>query len=217
MKTSTATSRSIRLIGAGLLAASLFASLTACSADEAGPAAAAPGSATPSPTSIPADDAGSQWTELVRIIDGDTIEVQPINRQDSAITGDPFTVRILGADAPNDAECGAAASKAHLEGLMPARERIELTYEPALKQKVDEDGHTLAYATAGGGGMTQDIGNAMISDGFAEAAFPEEVAMTPMLEYTKEAGDRAVNGQIGIWAECTPKTPVAPSPSPTAP
>lgn len=217
MKTSTATPRSIRLIGAGLLAASLFASLTACSADEAGPAAAAPGSSSPAPSTVPADEAGSEWTELVRIIDGDTIEVQPINRQDSAITGDPFTVRILGADAPNGTECGAAASKAHLEGLMPARERIEVTYEPALKEKVDEEGHTLAYVIAGGGGITQDIGDRMVSEGFAEAAFPEDVVMPETFEYTQTMGDIAVRGQSGIWAECEPKNPVAPAPTPTAP
>lgn len=201
MKTSLSTTRSVRLIGAGVLAASLFASLTACSSDESSEAAAPETTAAASP-SASAEKAEPLSSRLVRIIDGDTIEVRPVSAQDGEPTGEPnLTVRMLGVNAPSGDECGADEATAHLEGLMRADEPVAVTYEAELKDPVDEDGNTLAYVITGAG-VTQDLGLRMVQEGYATAEYPEDGAVPMMFEQYLTYSDIAVDQGRGLWATC---------------
>ncbi|MFJ2662540.1 thermonuclease family protein [Arthrobacter koreensis] len=201
MNTPSSPARSTRLFGAGILAVTLFASLTACSAEEAGEAAAPESTAAVSP-SADTEEREPLRAMLVGIIDGDTIEVQPVNPQDGKPNGEPsMTVRMLGADAPSGEACGSAESAAHLDVLLRANEQLSITYEPELEESVDEDGHTLAYVITGGG-VTQNIGLRMVREGFAAAAYPEGNPVPEAFEKFRSAGENAVSQGIGIWTSC---------------
>ncbi|MGG5172405.1 thermonuclease family protein [Pseudarthrobacter sp. J1738] len=140
-------------------------------------------------------------TRFVRVIDGSTIEVQPIDDK-SQPTGAPnFTVHMLGTAAPAPTECGGAESIANLKRLFRPNELVKVTAEPLLTTTKDKDGNTLAYVITGAG-VTQDIGLRMVKEGFAAASYPQgQREPAVFAQYTSYAKG-AVDQKDGIWANC---------------
>lgn len=94
---------------------------------------------------------------LTRVIDGDTIEVDPEFMDAPPVNvGEGLMVRILGYDAPEDGQPGYAESTAHLRRLVGSEaSQVALTYDP--DRMFDAYDRLLAHVTANG----TDIGIAM--------------------------------------------------------
>jgi endonuclease YncB( thermonuclease family) len=194
--------RTTKFIGVGVLSMSLLAAATGCAAGGAKDGApAAPASAASTPSATPSAEAKKILeTQFVRAIDGDTIEVQPVTKGQP--NGEPnIKVHMLGVNAPEATACGGAESIANLERLFRPSEFVHVTYEPTLSEGVDKDGNTLAYVITGAG-VTQDIGNRMVREGFATASYPEGETAPKRFKNYEEMGQIAVDQKLGIWASC---------------
>jgi endonuclease YncB( thermonuclease family) len=194
--------RATKFIGVGVLAMSLLAVSTGCAAGGAKDGApAAPLSTEATASATPSAEAKKPLrTQFVRVIDGDTIEVQPVTK--GLPNGEPsFKVRMLGVTAPEATACGGAESIANLQSLFRNNEPVEVTYEPTLDESVDKDGNTLAYVITGAG-VTQDIGLRMVGEGSAAASYPEGETTPKRFEQYASYGKTAVDQKIGIWASC---------------
>jgi endonuclease YncB( thermonuclease family) len=196
--------RTRKFIGVGILAASLLSAATGCAAgDSKDAAAAAPATTASSAAATSGAEAKKPVrTQLINVIDADTIEVQPVSEKNGQPTGEPsFKVRMLGVTAPDASACGGAEALVHLKSLLRPNEFVKLTYEPTLNDATDKDGNSLAYV-ATGAGVTQDIGYRMVQEGFAAAVYPEgKTVPTGFAEYAT-VGKGAVDQKIGIWASC---------------
>lgn len=187
-----------KIIGAGLLAVSL-AALTGCAGDATeaapAPAASAPAIQTPEPRE-------DLLVRLVQVVDGDTIEVEPISTDDGQPNGEPaLTVHMLGVAAPEGTACGSAESTATLGTLIRPKEPITVSYEPSLAAENDADGHAWGYVSTGSG-VSQDIGFRMVNEGYALASYPEgEIAAERFEAYEKAAKSAAEQG-LGNWTTC---------------
>ena len=93
----------------------------------------------------------------IRIIDGDTIEVDPEFTDAPPVdAGEGLMVRILGYDVPEDGRPGHAEASAHLRRLVGSEgSQVALTYDP--DHMFDAYDRLLAHVTANGA----DIGIAM--------------------------------------------------------
>lgn len=156
---------------------------------------AAVGCAQPRSPNPAAADAGAQRRSgtVVRVIDGDTLEV--------TTRGGTVTVRVVGIDTPETVapdqpvECGGpAAAKAARELL--AGEQVHLTTEPR-QGKRDQYGRLLAYVTLPDG---DDFGAVMIRRGHAREA-------TYGADYRRQDRYRRLENQArhadrGLWEAC---------------
>lgn len=198
--------RTRKFIGAGILAASLLAVSTGCAAgDTKGAATAQPSTSAPSSSATAAATAKEPLNaQFVRVIDGDTIEVQPVTKGQP--NGEPTVkVHMLGVTAPAASACGGATSIANLKSLFRPNEQVAVTYEPTLDQTADKDGHTLAYVITGGG-VTEDIGLRMVQEGNAAASYPEGKPVPKDFAQYIKLGKIAVDQKLGIWASCPAPT-----------
>ncbi|MCB5280570.1 thermonuclease family protein [Arthrobacter sp. ES1] len=192
--------RTAKFIGVGVLAVSLLAVTTGCSAGDT--KEAAPAASTTTAAATPSAQARKPLnTQFVRVIDGDTIEVQPVKAGQQP-TGEPnIKVHMLGITAPDASACGGAESIAYLTDLFRPNEPVAVTYEPTLADAVDKDGNTLAYVITGSG-VTQDIGLRMVDTGNAAASYPEGKTAPKRFEQYASLGTIAVDQKTGIWASC---------------
>jgi endonuclease YncB( thermonuclease family) len=196
--------RTRKFIGVGVLAVSLLAVSTGCSAGDTKEAApAAPLSTEATASATPSAEAKKTLrTRFVRVIDGDTIEVQPVSEKNGQPTGEPsFKVHMLGVTAPEATACGGAESIANLQSLFRPNEPVAVKYEPTLNKDADEDGNTLAYVITGTG-VTQDTGYRMVQEGFATASYPEDQTAPKNYSQYTETSKITVDQKRGIWASC---------------
>lgn len=197
--------KSLTAAGSVLAAlAGLSLALTGCAAETAkdsAPAPSAPVSTTATASSAPSAEAKKPlYTNFVRVIDGDTIEVQPVTKGQP--NGEPnVKVHMLGVTAPEATACGGAESIANLKSLFRPNEPVAVTYEPTLDNATDKDGNTLAYVITGAG-VTQDIGLRTVNEGNATASYPEGETIPTRFKQYASSGKIAVDRKTGIWASC---------------
>lgn len=131
----------------------------------------------PSPVAPPRAGAA----QLVRVIDGDTIDVSigPVRER----------VRLIGIDTPERGQCFFRQSSAHLERLL-ARRRV--TLEPDVRNR-DSFGRLLRYVYASG----MSANERMVSDGFAYAyTVPPDVSRADRLVALERSARKAGRG---LW------------------
>lgn len=127
---------------------------------------------------------GAAW--VVRVVDGDTLDIDDGDR-----------IRILGIDAPETGpspECGGLEASAFLASAVE-NGRVALEYGPACR---DRHGRLLAHVRAG----DVLVGLRMLAAGLACPCFPEpdEHHRRQFLEASQAARAR----RLGIWGACLP-------------
>lgn len=189
-----------------LLAAAAAVSVTACTPEPVTVTMPEPTAAAESAT--PEDPAID--TEVVRVIDGDTIAVAPVEGQLDATNdaGDEHSVRLLGIDAPemnyysDDApECGAQEATDHLAEMLPEGMYVTLLWDTAA-DRTDRYGRSLAYVTAADG--PGDAGGAQIEAGYAIPWYPSNEPRPDRAGINESKHDDAVAADAGALASCGP-------------
>jgi micrococcal nuclease len=137
--------------------------------------------ATTLPPGIPAlgDD-----TSVVRVVDGDTIEVTGGTR-----------VRLIGVDTPEPADCFGSEATRYANELVPAGTRVRLVYDV---QRLDSFGRTLAYVYKLNDGVFVNL--AMARNGFAQ-----QLTVPPNVAHAEEirvAAATARTASLGLWHGC---------------
>lgn len=155
----------------------------------------------------PAPAAGDGLTtSVVRIIDGDTVAVQPTDQLPATDdAGAEHVVRILGIDAPEmnhtgdqDPECGAEDATEHLAELLPDGSEVAVMYDEKA-DKSDRYGRSLAYIESPD---VDDAGLSMVTAGHAAPWVPQSEP-EPARFSTYEAAMRdAQAAGAGGWAQC---------------
>jgi endonuclease YncB( thermonuclease family) len=196
------TAPAAKLIGAGVLIASLLA-MTGCGSAESAskpgvdngtPAASASASATQKPASLRGT--------LASIISGDTVVLTPVSDANGQPTGDPkVTVHILGIKAPALTSCGGPASAAELKRIISDGGYFRVTYDPQ-SARVDSKGDVQGYLAAGDGGTSMDVGTAMIRNGFAAAWYDSSDHAPTRYAANSKTTQIAQSQKTGIWASC---------------
>jgi micrococcal nuclease len=174
--------RTTTALAAAVVGLTLAVALTGCGAiSRPGVASVVQGTS----SSLSSDD--TVEAHFIRVIDGDTIAVQPTG----SLEADPYgehSVRLLGIDAPEmhktsaeGPDCGAQAATDHLKALL-----------------ADRYGRSLAYVEAGG----HDLNLEQAQGGFAEAWYPYgEPAPTHFATYDA-AAKTAETSKAGSWGAC---------------
>ena len=153
-----------------------------------------------------ADAAVAPSTTVVRVIDGDTIAVQPTEELPATNDdGDEHVVRLLGIDAPEmnfyddeDPECGAEAATDYLTELLPEAAAVTVIYDEHADE-TDRYGRSLAYIESP---ETDDAGLAMITEGHAAAWGPQSAPDPERLPTYEDAMTTAQHDRTGAWAQC---------------
>lgn len=161
------------------------------------PTTTAPATTESTATTIPSTTTVSSTTttlgriavELVRIIDGDTIEVQMPD-------GSNERVRYIGVDCPEtDDEYGAMATAYNEQLLCLGPLSLELDVD-----EYDRYGRLLAYVWAG----DTCINHRLVLDGYAQiATYPPNVKYVETFQAAQEA---ARNADAGLWGAATTTT-----------
>ena len=204
----TAPAARVLAIAAAILA--LFA-VAACD-DETppqGPSGATPAAATatasPTPTSRLSFPDGTTLATVVRVVDGDTIEVE--------IDGEKHKVRYIGIDTPETVdprrpvgcygEEASAANKALVEGLIVGLEKDV--------SDTDVFGRLLRYVWLN----SEEMVNAMlVREGYAQSsAYPPDVRHQEIFNAFEEEARRAGRGLWGPVCLATQTAPPAGSPA----
>jgi micrococcal nuclease len=130
---------------------------------------------------------------VVRVIDGDTIEVSAGERTER--------VRLIGINATESEECFSAEASAALAGLVEGREVLLV---PDRSNR-DQYGRLLRYVYADGIFVNQTL----VAEGFALAVrYRPDTARATELESAQEAAKAALRG---LWAPDACGHPVLPS------
>lgn len=165
----------------------------------------APAAASTPAAGIPAkgDD-----TSVLRVIDGDTIQVS-----------DGTRVRLIGIDTPETVDpsgpvgCFGPEATRYANALLPVGTRIRLVYDV---ERLDRFGRTLAYVYRLIDGVF--VNHAIARNGFGlQATFPPNVAHA---EEFRVAVAEARRANLGLWQACQSTTtagPVAVAPVAGAP
>lgn len=199
-----------------VVAATVLASPFSSAAEEPAPKAstrvevtttsAAPAPAITTTTSAPAPGIPAQGddTSVVRVIDGDTIEVAGSTR-----------VRLIGIDTPETVhpgrpvECFGPEATRYAQELLPAGTRIRLVYDV---QRTDFFGRTLAYVYKLSDGVFVNL--ALARNGFAQqSTVPPNVAHA---EDFRVAAADARTANLGLWSGCAAPATALASTSTTA-
>lgn len=193
-----------RLMGA--LAAILLSAGALSACDEVRPTA--PGDpADPVPTVSAIAQPGSVETRVTRVIDGDTVAVEPVEGilEATGEEADEHIVRILGIDAPemnyssgDSPECGAQEATDRLEQTLPVDMPVTVKFDPE-SDRTDRYGRSLAYVTTRGG---TDTGLQQIADGYAVPWFPDGEPEPERVPEYRMATDTAVSQGLGAHAGC---------------
>lgn len=153
---------------------------------------------------------------LTKVLDADTLEVEGSD-------GNAYTIRLIGAEAPDLAEAGAEggedepgaeeAAEFAREALGGQGQQLDLEYD---QRKTDENGQTFAYVWMEGDGANPkpattellDVDEApgpvlfnrqLVESGYARAATAEP--NTDYAGFLKQAEEAAREDGAGLWAE----------------
>jgi micrococcal nuclease len=159
-----------------VVALALAATLTSCGGGSGKPAQDAPGRAT-----------------VVRVVDGDTINVRLAGREEA--------VRLLGIDTPESVkpgtpvQCYARAAAARTKALLPVGTPVRLIRDV---EERDHFGRLLAYVYRQNDDLFVNL--ALVQEGYARpATVPPNVAH---VEEIVAAARAAREGGRGLWGRC---------------
>lgn len=130
-----------------------------------------------------------------KVVDGDTLDVV-----DSA--GKRERIRILGIDTPELArdgrrsECYAGEARSHAAVLL-RRQPVSVSVDPSQPARDSYD-RRLAYVTAAG----QDVGEQLISGGFARRYHPKNQPPPARDASYRRAEQQAREAARGLWGQC---------------
>lgn len=131
--------------------------------------------------------------EVLRVVDGDTIEVR--------IGGVDETVRLLGIDTPESVdprspvECFGREASEHTASMLPPGSEVRLVRDVEGRDRYDR---LLAYVYRGGDGAFVNL--ALVQEGFAAVlTYPPNVAHAG--ELTSAAAQARDDGR-GLWSAC---------------
>lgn len=148
--------------------------------------------AQPSPTSNQVSVVKEQ-AEVLRVIDGDTIEVSLNNKKE--------TVRLIGIDAPEikdpekPVECFGKEAKETANQVLKS-EQIILESDPTQQNK-DEYNRLLRYVFLNG----ENFNESMISQGYAYEYTFKGISYRYQNEF-QNAETKAKKNRIGLWTSC---------------
>jgi micrococcal nuclease len=133
---------------------------------------------------------GAQVARVIRVIDGDTIEVE--------IEGQTFTVRYIGVDTPETVapgqpvECFGPQASARNKELVVGR-TVELEKDVS---ETDRYGRLLRYVYVDG----RMVNELLVAEGFAQVStYPPDVKY---VDRFLEAQRRAREQALGLWGAC---------------
>ncbi|HUG07278.1 MAG TPA: lamin tail domain-containing protein [Acidimicrobiia bacterium] len=142
------------------------------------------------PTAGPSGDpsaplpASAERATVLSITDGDTIDVVLAD-------GSRDTVRLIGVNAPERAECWASEATMVLEALVPAGSEIGMTFDQSDRDRFDR---LLRYLWVGSMSVNQEL----VRRGAAiSRRYPPDTGMAARLD---GAQDGARADGLGIWA-----------------
>lgn len=139
-----------------------------------------------------------EYAHVIRIVDGDTIEVQT---SDSA----KFTVRYIGMDTP---EIHHPTKKVQCFGKEAADKNTEIVFNRDIYMvkdisETDRYGRLLRYIYVPNSEATQSalfVNEYLVKEGYAHAAtFPPDVAYQDLF---RQAEDDARTHRRGLWSSC---------------
>ncbi|MEA2901974.1 MAG: micrococcal nuclease [Actinomycetota bacterium] len=150
-----------------------IAAMSACSARQVDPVASPPG-----------------VTKVIRVVDGDTLIVEPKVR-----------IRLIGVDAPESVapnrpiECMGREASRFLSELLPPGTEVRLESDVELLDSYDR---TLAYLWIGSSGLF--VNAELVRQGFAQT-----LTIPPNIAYADEFANLAIEARLanrGLWSAC---------------
>lgn len=158
----------------------------------------APAPAPTTSTLPPGVPAQGDDSAVVRVIDGDTLEVTGGTR-----------IRLIGVDTPETGDCFAAQATRYANELVPPGTRVRLVYDV---QRLDPFGRTLAYVYKLNDGVFVNV--AMAGNGFAQ-----QLTVPPNVAHAEEfraAAATARTANLGLWSACLAPATATTTPAPVA-
>lgn len=140
---------------------------------------------------IPAD---VEEAEIVRLVDGDTLEV--------LLDGVSNRVRIYRADTPetqNEQHCGGAEATAFADYALSYNDTPGVVYLERDENERDRFGRELAYVWFASGGDPYMLNHILINNGWAEDVDYGDRKYDAELQ---DAAAFAERNEIGVWALC---------------
>lgn len=145
-------------------------------------------------------------TEVVRVIDGDTVAVRP-TQELAGVAGageEEYVVRLLSIDSPEmhhtderDPDCGAREATDRLAALLPAATPVLVELD-GRSDRVDRYGRVLAYVSVN----DLDINRSLVADGLAEAWYPSGEPRPARFGEYREVERAAKASGAGSWSMC---------------
>jgi micrococcal nuclease len=139
------------------------------------------------------DGSADGRASVVRVVDGDTVEVR--------IDGRDETVRLIGIDTPetvdprSPVECFGQEASDHTKALLPEGTEVRLVADVEARDRYDR---LLAYVYRDDDGTFVNL--ALVEDGYASVlTYPPNVAHSS--EFTAAAA-RARDEGRGLWGAC---------------
>lgn len=133
-----------------------------------------------------------QRARVVRVVDGDTLEVR-------LGSGALRTVRLLGIDTPevfDTVECGGKKASASMRRLTPRGTRVVLVSDPT-QDRVDRYGRLLRYVMKSG----RDLNRAQVNRGWARV-YVYNYNPFKRVDAYRLSQRRARDASRGIWGLC---------------
>lgn len=188
-------------IAAAALSAALLTSCGTVGLQQSGGSA----SASESSESSEIDRQAVIETSVVRVIDGDTIVVEPVDQQLPITDTGETTVRLLGIQAPEmnyrssaSPECGAQQATDTLDELLNPGTEITVSFDERSNTR-DHYGRVLGYVETLDG---QDAATSVLDAGWAQAWHPDsEPEPQRYSDYALHA-DGATQNDHGLSQDC---------------
>jgi micrococcal nuclease len=146
-------------------------------------------------------------TTVVRVIDGDTLAVKPVDGQLDPTNNkkDEHSLRLLGIDAPEmnfgkeaGPECGAQEATDHLEQLLPAGTQITISYD-SRSDHTDRFGRSLSYVSTD---SVSDVAGDLATGGYVEGWYPRSEPKPEHYDDYQQAAEQARDAGRGTWQAC---------------
>ncbi|MBA2954638.1 hypothetical protein GON03_09915 [Nocardioides sp. MAH-18] len=144
------------------------------------------------PPATPPKGTQRDGVRIVRVVDGDTVEVR-------FPTGRTSSVRLIGIDTPEvygGVECGGPEASQSARQLLPAGTRVRLVSDPT-QDEVDRYGRLLRYVMKG----ARDIGRVQVARGHATVYVYGGVPFQRTSGY-QDAERTAQDLNRGLWGRC---------------
>lgn len=152
-------------------------------------------------------DAQSIQTDVLRVIDGDTLAVSPVEDALPASNeqGDETIIRLLGIDTPElhtnssaPAECGAEEAAQSLRQHAPEGTAVTIQLDP-LADAHDRYGRTLGYVMLSDG---TDLAEQQVADGWASAWYPRGEPEPERFDHYRSTERDAISARRGAHEDC---------------